>query len=402
MTGSLSKMLACVLRRGDLPWLSGLTALRTFREAARSVPAYRDLLARLHVPVDRITSLADFQARVPVVDEHTYLSQYPLDLLCRGGTFAGSYTIERTPESATRAMYHVRGEPEERRLREAAESLLCETLHADRRPTLALVAWSQRTWPFGEQLARALHDLARRRRMRVTVITPGTRLTDCLDALRTVLPRFDQALLAGSATLLEEIAWRMPGQPLHLLVGGAISESWRRRMQRRLGARSSGASRPLVLCCGGATAQPFELGFETPAAALLRRLAAEDARLCRDLFRGCTDPPHVLQANPLDVFTERIDGELVITARGTTPLVRFHLHRPGGTLTFAQARAILRDHGWDLLRMLTEAGWRPHTVTPFPFVYAGPQAVPANAPRMASPARPLAHTLTMQPALHGL
>ena len=83
MRHSLDQALACVMRRGGFEWLPGLTALSTFRQAVDSVPAYRDLLARLCVDVERIASLADFQSPVPTPDRATYPLPYPPDPLLR-------------------------------------------------------------------------------------------------------------------------------------------------------------------------------------------------------------------------------------------------------------------------------------------------------------------------------
>ncbi|HEX8201870.1 MAG TPA: hypothetical protein VF590_15445, partial [Isosphaeraceae bacterium] len=59
-------------------------ALRTFREAARRVPAYRDFLARHGVDPIAIRTAADFAA-VPPTDKTNYIERYPLEALAWDG-----------------------------------------------------------------------------------------------------------------------------------------------------------------------------------------------------------------------------------------------------------------------------------------------------------------------------
>ena len=208
MNRHLTRMLASAMRYGSTEWLPPLTALRTFRRAVASVPAYRDLLAKLRVPVERIVTLRDFRDRVPVIDQASYLCQYPPELLCRGGTFARAYSIERCLAPigpAAGGMVRIRGRYESARFAEAVERLLVDVVRADRRRTLAVVAWSPTAWPGGERFAHAVQTLAESRRMRVTTVTPGADARSCLDVVREFQARFDQVLLASLPMLLRAV-----------------------------------------------------------------------------------------------------------------------------------------------------------------------------------------------------
>jgi hypothetical protein len=375
------RALASVMRYAPADRIAPLAALRTFRRTVASVPAYRDLLSRLCVPVERIVTSRDFHERVPVVDQATYVCQYPPELLCRGGTFLEAYSIERCagPVGAT---IRIRGREETERFTASVERLLGDVVRADQHRTLAVVAWSATSWPGGERFAHAVQALAESRRLQVATMTPGADTDACLDAVREMRGQFDQVLLAATPMLLRAVVeqgrqtgvdWR--GRHVHLLgAGRQVSETWREAVRVGLGQpaanRRTGAQ---ILSWPDLPEHDVPIGVETPMAVLVRRLAAEDVALCRDLFDGLERVPDVLQFNPLNLYAERIDGKLVLTTGGTVPLVRFTHHDNGGAITFHRARDILNDHGYDIAAMLSKLGWRPHTVAPFPLLYCVPR-----------------------------
>ena len=381
MRYSLDQALACVMRRGGFEWLPGLAALSTFRQAVDSVPAYRDLLARLCVDVERIASLADFQSRVPILDRDSYLLQYPPDLLCRTGTFSQAYTLERIEGTGRRRGYRVRGALEDARLVTSLGRLLRDQLQVHRRRTLMLIAWSKDAWPAGQRVVRAVEQLVHAKRLRATVVTPGLELDEGLDAARSLVPRFDQTVLVGSASWVRALVecgrqagLRWERHRIHCLGGGtAATESWRTELAAALGAVSINCRRGRqILRLSTPVAEPTEVTVETPMTAIIRQLAARDDAVARDLFGPVGRDAELFQFDPRRLFAETVDGDLVVTCWATVPLVRYNVHRSGGMLSGSRVRAILHDHGYDLKAMLSARGWRPHLVAPFPLLYASP------------------------------
>jgi len=62
----------------------GAAAVALFHQVARSVPAYRDFLARNGADPAAVRTLADFQ-RLPLTTKENYQRRYPLPQLCRDG-----------------------------------------------------------------------------------------------------------------------------------------------------------------------------------------------------------------------------------------------------------------------------------------------------------------------------
>ena len=175
----------------------GWQAVRTFRKAAATVPAYRDFLARLNVPVEKIWSASDFLRLVPVCDKESYLKQYPLEMLCHKGDFLGKHTIERSSGYTGKPFFWLRARAEDRQLRHHIEYMFRDMFGAHQKQTLVVITWSQGTWVTGEKFARTLRRLGESGQLKVTVVSPGINTDETLEILRHFLPRFPQTVIAG-------------------------------------------------------------------------------------------------------------------------------------------------------------------------------------------------------------
>src|SRR6266536_5930028 len=83
-------MLGALRKTREAEWLRLNETLtrKAFRRMAREVPAYRRLLRRLQIDPDRILTLEDFRARVPLLDKAAVLEGKITDW-CRGGDLSG-------------------------------------------------------------------------------------------------------------------------------------------------------------------------------------------------------------------------------------------------------------------------------------------------------------------------
>jgi phenylacetate-CoA ligase len=82
----------------------------------------------------------------------------------------------------------------------------------------------------------------------------------------------------------------------------------------------------------------------------LRRQAAQNSELRRQLFGDDPRLPMVFQYNPLDYMIEAIDSELVITVSRLcmlSPRIRYNIHDAGGGHSYTDVVAICRDFGLD-------------------------------------------------------
>ncbi len=354
------------------------TALRVFRHAAGAVPAYQDFLARMGVNPRRVWTIDDFRALVPLCDKHTYQKQYPIAQLCRGGRIEDKYTLERSSGHSGAPCFWLRSPGEDAQLRDHTELLFRDLFDAHRVPTLVVVTWSQGTWVTGETFARNARQLAAARRLKMTVVSPGIRLDETIEILEHFLPLYPQTVIAGYPPFLKDLIDRgaargldWPRHRVHLFSGGeGFPENWRTYMARRLGFTHVGhraASR--ILSAYGSADTGISAGGETVFSLLVRRLAAEDSRLCRALFGGQVAPPSVFQYDPTRYYVESVDGELVFTCISAMPLVRYNIHDRGGAYSYPEFAAILHDHGYCPKQLLRDAGWPPQTLYPLPLFY---------------------------------
>jgi phenylacetate-CoA ligase len=378
MNRYLARSLLTLLSPPLIERWGGWQAVRTFRQAAFHVPAYRDFLTRLNVPADRIRTHQDFVRHVPVCDKKSYLCQYPLEMLCVRGNFRNKYTIERSSGYSGSPFFWLRSRGEDRLLRDHVEYMFRDMFDAHNKQTLVVVTWSQGTWVTGEKFARTVRHLGETDRLKVTVVSPGINLDETMEILNHFLGRFDQTVIAGYPPFLKDIivrgsreGIRWPDHRVHLFTGGeGFPENWRDFTAEALGiehlCRRGGGQ---IISGYGSADTGIGAGGETPFALLIRRLAWRDRSLCRDLFADQSRVPNVFQYEPTRLFAEEISGELVFTRRSAMPLVRYNIHDRGGTISFGHAVEVLKAHGYQHAAMLRDLGWPRETHYPLPLFY---------------------------------
>jgi phenylacetate-CoA ligase len=111
------------------------------------------------------------------------------------------------------------------------------------------------------------------------------------------------------------------------------------------------------------------IGYESRLCLLIRRLCARTPGLAEALFDGPI-VPSLNQYNPQSHFLEIHNGELLLTARGGVPLIRYNTHDRGGLLSMEEALARCRAFGYDLRQELQARGFGPEALRPLPFMYA--------------------------------
>jgi len=356
---------------------AGLQALRTFHATAKTVPAYREFLASHSVNPSAIRSLQAFQDLVPTTDKASYMRQYPLTRLCRKGTFAGKYTLERSSGHSGEPFFWLREPGEDRHLQAHTEFIFRDSFQAHQKSTLIVVTWSQGTWVTGEKFARVLRNLGSQGRLKATVVSPGIYLDETIEILKTFLPHFDQTVIAGYPPFVKYIVdegaergidWRR--HHVHVMSGGeGFPEGWRQYIAEGLGIPkiNRGGGQQIVSCYGSADTG-IGSGGESPFAQLVRTLCDSDTELCQDLFRSGS-PPSVFQYDPTRLFAEERDGELLFTYRSAIPLVRYNIHDRGGYLGYIDACKRLEAHGYHPKEMLHDLGWRDNQLVRVPMFY---------------------------------
>ena len=169
----------------------------------------------------------------------------------------------------------------------------------------------------------------------VTVVTPGYSPDDVLNIIPDIADKYDQVVLAGYPPYIKEILdqgidreieWK-DIQLRFLLAGEGFNESWRTYVAELAGNQS-----PIFdfLNLYG-SADAAVLAHETIASIVVRRRISEDLESRRKIFND-ERLPSLLQYHPEHKLFEQVDEELLFSATGGIPLVRYNIHDRGGVL----------------------------------------------------------------------
>jgi phenylacetate-CoA ligase len=334
------------LERAPPAWSSALStarALRTARNAARRVPAYRDHLERHGVDPGGIRSLAE----LPETDKASYIDQHPLPARCLDGRLplVGT-TIDESSGSTGTPYNWVRGAVERDHVRRMIGFFARYSFGTE--PLVVLNAFSMGAWATGMTTAIALERNG-------LVKATGPHVDKIIGTMRELGPGY-RYLIVGYPPfvklLLDEGDARgfdWSAYTMHALLGGeGNSEGLRDYLLRRFESVVSGY---------GATDVEIGLAAETPVTVALRRLALERREIAEALFGETDRVPMVFQYNPMLHHVEtNARGELLFTVcrSGTlSPKVRYNVHDEGG---------VLRDD--ELRRRLAAFGLTPEALAP--------------------------------------
>jgi len=284
------------------------------RRAWRTVPAYRDFLARAgHATPDR-----PFE-QLPVMSKDAYVRAYPTEQRCVGGTYlARGVAIDESSGSTGRPYNWVRGIHERRRARLEMARML-EWALGDR-PRIAINAFSMGAWATGVNMGEALELCG-------VVKSTGPDLDKILHTLEFFgskpgyficgYPPFMKRVLDG----MHHRGFPVAEYEMHALVGGeGMSEELRRYLLR--GFRT---------CYSGYGASDLEIGvaLETPESQRIRSLLNDHPVLRASVLEGDHRVPMVFQYNPLTHHLETSPGhELLVTLNHSqvlSPRVRYNI-----------------------------------------------------------------------------
>jgi phenylacetate-CoA ligase len=349
-------------------------ALRVAQEAAALVPAYGRFLRLAGYDANRLRSFADFGA-LPVMDKASYLTRYPVEQRVRRGELARAHIVTLSSGATGSPTLWPRFPDQDAAQLNALINIYDEHLRIRERWTLLIVANAMGAWVGGMIVAETGQRMFSQPGIRGTVVTPGLNQEEALRFVEQLSRHYDQTFVIGyaapMATMLEEgqrrgIDW--PALNVTLCSGSEyVSEGQRERLAHLLGKdldRLEGFFGVFGSSEGGGA-----VGYESRLCLLIRRLCARTPGLADALFDGPV-VPSLNQYNPLSAFLEVEGGELLLTARGGVPLVRYNTHDRGGLLSLEEVVARCRAFGYDLRHELQTRGFGPEYLRPLPFMYA--------------------------------
>lgn len=326
--------------------LGRIRAVRTFRRASKTVPAYKHFLSQQSYegPVVgfRSASLGD----IPEMDKTSYIKAYPLpDKLYYGRLPERGVMFDESSGSSGKPTSWVRG-PRERRITQRVMQVSFHEYIEDRKP-IVINTFSMGAWATGLNTTLCLVGIAR-------VKSTGPDITKVIDTLLELGPTFDY-VITGYPPFLKQVAdspeidwkrYRIAG----IYGGEGISEAMRAELLHTYTD---------IIGSYGASDLEINIAHESKFTIGLRKALNEDTKLREVLLqqnRGIV--PMVFQYNPFDYLIETNDkGELLVTICRTeniSPRIRYNIHDLGHAEDFYSIIDTLKQNGHSDLVDLAE------------------------------------------------
>lgn len=346
-------------------------SLDVFHKAAASLPAYKQFLKDNGVKAGAITTVQAL-ANVPRTSKKIYLVPNRIEDLVDREAGKGLLLYCATSGSTGDPYYFPRSEELSVQYSHVVENYLKYSSYGNGR-TLVLLGFGMGVWIGGIITQRAYEIAAQRMGAPVSLLPTGYNKTQIFQALKRLSPDFDQTILIGYPPFIKEVIDEAEGEGIDLkklnlrlmFAAEAFTETFRNYLCDRAGVRS-----PLLdtLNIYG-SADVGAMAYETPLSILIRRLALEDPLLYRDLFGQIEKTPTLAQFNPDFIEFEEVDGELLLTADGAMPLIRYAIGDHGGVLDYEQIRALMHRYGVNLDAEISKAKLLPYITKHHPFVF---------------------------------
>ncbi len=352
-------------------------ALKTFRRAAKEVPAYAMFLEEHGINAADIRTLDDFRTRVPIMDKAAYLMRYPLADRVSGGSFRDrSFTVFSSSGSSGHVTYWPQESIELERMVGIVGGLIADMFHLRYKHTLVVNTLALGMWSAGRSVLRLFDDVAEdKKRYKVVSVTPGLNLEDALGAIRDLGPLFEQVLLCGYPPFLKKLMdegerrgldWKRYN--ISFVMGGElVSESLREDFAEKAGFSFDAGSLERVWSLYASSD-----GIVTPETRLsiaIRRVAAENPRLAEALFGTVAPLPSLVQCAPMNAYLEPHEDGFLFTRWSSVPVIRYDIHDRGGIIPFTRALEIIGDFGLTPKTLADTFGYADMPLQPFPFLY---------------------------------
>lgn len=321
-------------------------SLGLFRAAAAKVPAYKNFLKRNKINPDKIKSIGDFR-QLPQVNKENYLKCYPSEELCWDGELEKNTLLSVSSGSSGKPFFWPRSNNLELETSILHELMLKDIFDADKNTTLFINTFSMGIYIAGVITLNSVLRTAQKS-YPITVIAPGINTDEIIRIVKEMSPKFYQTIISGYPPFVKDMVEKGESEGINwkkikikfLFATEGFSELWRDYILEKVGAKDALRSS----CNIYGSADAGILGHETPLSIEIRR-------------RGDRLLDHTLvQYNPLLKYYEEVRGELIFSAYGGIPLVRYNIGDRGNVYNYEEMASAFG--GWKLpfLKVLGKSG----------------------------------------------
>lgn len=344
-------------------------ALELFHDMSKRVPAYKEFLKKNNINPSSIKSFKDFQS-IPQITKDNYLREYPLKDLSWNGTLNNPLIFTSTSGSTGEPFYFSRNHTIDWQS-SVIHELYLKHISDVKKPTLVIICFGMGVW-IGGLITYQAFELASRRGYPISILTPGINKEEIFKALKKLAPNFDQIILAGYPPFMKDILDEASSRGINLkslnikllFAAEAFTEKFRDHLLKKIHSDNPYSSNMNIY----GSADIGTMAFETPLSILVRRLAMKKPSLFKDLFGKIPKTPTLGQYIPNFTLFEEVNGEILITADSSIPLVRYGIGDHGGVFTFNEVAEKLALHKISLYKEAKSAGISENLYQ-LPFVY---------------------------------
>ena len=346
--------------------------LSLFKTSARTLPAYKEFLAKNGVNSKKITTFDQFAKVIPPVSKDNYLRSYPWKQLCAPGSLAEqSLVLTSTSGSTGRPFYFPRNGILDTQSSLYHQMFLRNSGIDPNKSTLVIVCFGMGVWIGGLITYQAFKYIAERG-YPMTIITPGVNKKEIYEAMKNIAPNYDQIILCGYPPFMKDVIdeakdnavdWRDFNIKMSF-AAESFSEKFRDYLIQKTGMKNAYCDTASVY----GSADLGTMAIETPITILIRRLALKNKKIYQKLFGDANRLPTLVQYIPSFINFEAVNRNIYVSGDNVLPLVRYQIGDNGGVLDFAEVEKIFSDAGINL-RAKARAIGIADTLTELPFVY---------------------------------
>lgn len=344
-------------------------AFSLFRQAAFKVPAYRKFLRANGINVRKIKRIDQFHS-LPIITKKNYLTKYPLKDLSWDGKFQNLHLISVSSGLTGEPFFWPRGLGLEFETALEHELFMKYFFEVDKKKTLFIIGYAMGMYVAGVFTLNSLINLVKKG-YPITMVSPGADKDSILRIVRNLGQTYDQVIIAAYSPVLKDlidkgleegISW--VDYNLKFISGGeGFSEEFRQYVYQKIGVDNYLKSSMNTY----GSADAAILGHETPLSILIRKLANNNSKLRKALFKE-DRVPSLHQYYPFFKYFEEVNGNLIFSTFGGIPLVRYSIGDIGGVISFENAMRILGDFNIDLKKEVKVYNCE-NLIWKLPFVY---------------------------------
>jgi phenylacetate-CoA ligase len=347
--------------------------LELYRFVSKNVPAYQQLMKEHGIHPKEIKNVESFK-RLPIIDKDSYLRKYDYLDLFPNRDLSKATTFSATSGSTGEPFYFPREESHDEQNEYTGAIFLKNQFEINSKSTLAIISFGMGIWIGGILNYKYLNQIAKKEG-NLAVVPVGTHVEIFLNTVKKFGKHYDQLVLIGYPPLIKDIldrgkeydiSWKDYRIKIFTAAEG-FSEKFRDYLVKK--AHIKNPLTDIVNIYG--TVELGGMGNETALTTLIRRTAGKNKKIFKAVFPGAPTMPTLVQYHPNLVYFEEVNGELVVSAYGSSiPLLRYRFPDRGGVCTFTEMIKRFESVGVDILKEAKAAGIADYILKlPFAYVY---------------------------------